>query len=108
MARPSTSSYGGSSERENRQTFQWALTSNVLKGTHKPLIHPPLGSRSQGGGLFFARQPASARRDARASRMRTDPPPEPADHPAGPVLRSTSCTMSPALVPPPVTSLLQR
>jgi hypothetical protein len=39
------------------QTFFSELRLKDLKGTHKPLIHPPLGSCREAGAFFSVRLP---------------------------------------------------
>src|ERR671914_2694295 len=51
MAGPSMKSCGGSSD-EKSQTFFARVRLKELKGTHKPLIHPPLGPCREAGVLF--------------------------------------------------------
>ena len=43
----------------------------ILKGTHKPLIHPPLGSCPQTGAFFCTERPESARSRVRVFHIRT-------------------------------------
>ena len=58
---------------EMLQTFRLALRLNILKGTHKPLIHPPLGFCRKAGAFFctlpfrFPSQPSRSN-----VRIRTD------------------------------------